>query len=248
MAFKSWKENAYSHSQSFDEFCWYILPYRVHNGICADDSRSEFYEEYAKWFVDDKIDFRVRIDSLLYKFKELKHNDYAAGSLPLLSIATFKWMKRGLCDDRCKFNMALLSALGVPVVQDCVPAWGNLNNGHSWNAIVLDGNTYPFEPFWFIGKFRMTKNGGNTILFDLKEAKKISKIVYVPYTKSYLHKNSDVELFYWNKHWISAGHLKNSINGFVTFDKVPEGTFYKIKQKGSRERIFIYENGIVEWY
>lgn len=166
LAFKAWQENAYSRSVSFDEFCRYILPYRIHNGICADDSRSVFYEANAGWFADNKEDFRIKVDSLLYRYKHLVHNDFAAASMPLPGFGVFQYLKRGLCDDRCKFNVALLSALGMPVVQDFVPVWGNRNGGHSWNAIVLNEESYPFEAFWDEDRWKYKKIYDNEC-FDL---------------------------------------------------------------------------------
>ena len=120
LAFKAWQENAYSHSESFDDFCKYILPYRIHNGICADDSRSAFYKRHAGWFSDGKLDFQTRIDSLLYLYKHLVHNDFVAASLPMLSLGNFEYIGKGLCDDRCRFNVSLLSSLGMPVVQEFI--------------------------------------------------------------------------------------------------------------------------------
>lgn len=170
LSFKAWQENAYSRSIDFDSFCRYILPYRIHNGLCADDSRSLFYQKHAGWFADHKVDFRTRVDSLLYQYKHLVHSDFVAMSLPLLSFGVFEQMKKGLCDDRCKFNVALLSSLGMPVAQDFVPAWGNRSSGHSWNVIVLNGQSYPFEAFWDEDRWKYNRIYNNESL-DLKWGK-----------------------------------------------------------------------------
>lgn len=184
LAFKAWRENAYSRSVNFDEFCRYILPYRIHNGICVDDSRSEFYRKYAGWFVGGELDFRVRVDSLLYQYADIVHNGFAAASLPILTFEAFEYIKRGTCDDRCKFNIALLSALGMPIVQDFVPAWGNRSGSHSWNAVVFDEEPYAFEPFWDVDRWKYKRIYDNKSL-DLNLGKfclpKVYRHTYEPY-------------------------------------------------------------------
>ena len=148
LAFRAWKGNAYSKDIDFIDFCRYLLPYRIHDNMCIDNSRSVFYDRHSGWFSKNEIDFRQRVDSLLYEYKELMHNNFTTVSLPILNVATFEEVKRGVCDDRCRFNVLLFSSLGMPVVHDFVPAWGNRDSGHSWNAVALGDKTYPFEAFW----------------------------------------------------------------------------------------------------
>lgn len=148
LAFKVWAENVYTRNCSFEDFCSYILPYRIQNQICLDDSRSQFASRHAGCFSDSTMSFIEAADSLLYQYHDLKHFDNTASSMPLLNAATFEQIKRGSCDDKTWFNTQLMSSLGMAVVTDFVPYWGNRSGGHSWNALIIDGETYPFEPFW----------------------------------------------------------------------------------------------------
>ena len=34
----------------------------------------------------------------------------------------------------------------------------------------------------------------------------------------------------------------------MTFENIPEGTIYRVKVKGTNDRIFAYKNGIIRWY
>ena len=68
--------------------------------------------------------------------------------IPMFDASTFERLKRGLCIHRCWYNSLLLSSVGMPVAVDIVPAWGNRNNSHTWNVIVMDGESYAFEAFW----------------------------------------------------------------------------------------------------
>ncbi len=36
----------------------------------------------------------------------------------------------------------------MAVAIDYVPTWGNRNSSHTWNALIIDEETYAFEPFW----------------------------------------------------------------------------------------------------
>ena len=51
-SFNAWKENVYTQSDTFDDFCKYILPYRFAEGICLDESRDTFYKRHARIFND----------------------------------------------------------------------------------------------------------------------------------------------------------------------------------------------------
>lgn len=148
LAFTSWQENIYTHSGTFEDFCSYILPYRQLNRLCLDDSRSLFYAKHKGCFADSTIHFKDAVDSLLIQYKDLKHFNYAAESMPVLSTKTFEQIKRGSCNDKTCFNIQLLSALGMAVATDFVPNWGNRSGNHSWNALIINDSTYPFEPFW----------------------------------------------------------------------------------------------------
>lgn len=235
LAFKAWQENAYSRSVGFDEFCRYVLPYRVHNGICADDTRSGFYRRHAGWFADGTADFRDRVDSLLYQYKQLVHNDFAAASLPLVSFGVFQYLKKGLCDDRCRFNVALLSALGMPVVQDFVPFWGNRSGGHSWNAVVLGGEVYPFEAFWDEDRWKY-KRIYNNECFDLLWGEfrlpKVYRHTYEPYVEGPLSDGkvgrSDIPSFFLNPFMkdVSSQYFKTTDVEITLDGKLPEGERY----------------------
>ena len=165
-SFKAWKENAYTRDMALDDFCRYILPYRFMERICMDNCRDVFYKRHAGWFGDRKKDFRDVTDSLNLLYKEVMHSNWAAASMPVYDVATFEQIKRGLCSDRAWFNCLLLSSLGMASSIDMVPSWGNRSGGHTWNSLVIDGETYPFEPFWDEDRWKY-KRIYNNECFDL---------------------------------------------------------------------------------
>lgn len=148
LAFRAWQENFYSRSIPFEDFCEYVLPYRRQDSYLLEDSRSQFYERHIGFFSGSHVSFQEATDSLLSVYKDFLHNDSYGASIPVYSISALEQIKRGLCEQRCYFNSDLLSALGLPVVIDFVPHWGNRRNSHSWNALAMNGETFPFEPYW----------------------------------------------------------------------------------------------------
>lgn len=169
-SFNAWKENVYTQSDTFDDFCKYILPYRFAEGICLDESRDTFYKRHARIFNDINKDFRVVTDSLHQIYSDLMHNNWAAASMPICNAATFEQIKRGSCDDKAWYNCLMMSALGMGVAIDFVPEWGNRSGGHSWNSLIVGGESYPFEPFWDDDRWKY-KEIYNNECFDLKWGK-----------------------------------------------------------------------------
>ena len=170
LAFDAWQTNSYTQNISFKAFCEYILPYRTQDGLILDNAREVFFYRHRNFFNDSSIHFQERIDSLLSKYQTINHSNFAAINTPIYSISTLELIKRGLCEHKCWFNATLLTTMGIPTVIDFVPAWGNRNSRHSWNAIVLNGETYPFEPFWDEDPWKY-KNLYNNKTFDLKWGK-----------------------------------------------------------------------------
>lgn len=165
-SFKAWQENAYTRNAPFEDFCRYILPYRYAEGVCIDNSRDVFYQRHAHLFSDAGKDFRQVIDSLHERSSDLMHNNWAAASMPIYNAATFEYVKRGSCDDKAWYNCLQLSALGMATAIDFVPEWGNRSGGHSWNCVIVNGETHPFEPFWDADRWKY-KRIYNNEGFDL---------------------------------------------------------------------------------
>lgn len=149
LAFKAWGENVYTRNCSFDDFCEYILPYRRKNESVVDDARHEFYaRHHGRFFAQPGRDLIDEADSLLYHYKHLAYSQLYGTKIPILTTSVFEKMKHGLCEQRCWFNTLLFSSLGMAVSVDFVPKWGNRNNSHTWNVLLVDGKSYAFEAFW----------------------------------------------------------------------------------------------------
>ena len=127
---------------------------------------------------------------------------------------------------------------GVKVSADITP----LGDGEELNMVTDSRSATGFR-----GRFNNPEDGKNTLWFDLGAPKSICRISYIPYTKNYLPKDIDIELWYWDNQWVKGGSLKGDYN-FMTFENIPGGTIYRVKVKGTNDRIFAYKNGIIRWY
>lgn len=147
--FTAWKSNPYSKRVSFNTFCSYILPYRLNDRILPDD-----YFIYNNNLIIEKANrlysasILETIDSILIKYGDIIYAADMLGHFPYLTTSSVMKSKRIECEDRVWFNYYLLSSAAFPVAIDFIPNWGNRNASHTWNTIVMDDQTFPFEPFY----------------------------------------------------------------------------------------------------
>jgi hypothetical protein len=85
------------------------------------------------------------------------------------------------------------------------------------------------------------------VCWELPYPSLIKKIHYVPYWKPYFIQEKDIVLQYWDDAWITAGTQRWE-KGTLTFNDVPQGTIYRVRIEGTKDRIFTYKNGMIQWY
>jgi len=147
-AYKTWIDNPYSDSITVNNFLEYVLPYRTKDGEFPESYRDVFCNRHSAWIKSHStLPVTELFDSILFKYQDFVHFWYLS-DYPYLKNSDFMISKLGLCDHRCHFNAKLFSSLGFPVSVDFVPAWGNRDVGHTWNALLYGGKTYAFESFW----------------------------------------------------------------------------------------------------
>lgn len=111
------------------------------------------YNRHKGIFSNEAINFMDAIDTVLYAYKDIKFNNYYGASIPIYSVKALETIKYGQCKDRSWFNSLLLASLGMAVCTDFVPARGNRNNSHTWNSVIVNDETFPFEPFWDVNRW-----------------------------------------------------------------------------------------------
>ncbi len=169
LAFKVWELPWASHV-SFEEFCEYILPYRIKNEPLS-DWRRVFYDKFISFqdSVQDKSDPKQMVEVLSnYLYKEWTHLDNlnSFGFYP--SVLNMSKIMGGTCDHRYFLVTAVMRSVGLPVSIDFTPQWTNYTGGHAWNVLLdTDGRMRPFnggeDNFRFYDKNLIPMGDGNSI-------------------------------------------------------------------------------------
>jgi len=145
----------------FDEFCEYLLPYKVAETQALDDWRTTFSD--TKYGDLQHLNFT---NGSALKAAE-KVNAALVRNLPSFSIITpelppvrkistlLNMLKIRDCEDHVYLEAAALRAKGVPVAIDFTPLWPHRGLGHSWCVLprkhgknipfnALDNEIYPY--------------------------------------------------------------------------------------------------------
>jgi hypothetical protein len=138
MAFMAWRQPWAKHL-TFDEFCEYLLPYRISN------------EEPELWMTLFREKFGNLLTDSLFNVRECcdRINEDLINASPQITIQSINQsairpsslinMKFGQCVDYTSLAVYAMRSLGVPVGTAFVPHWGNGHGGHTFN-ILLDEN------------------------------------------------------------------------------------------------------------
>jgi hypothetical protein len=149
MAFRVWDEQPWNRHLSFDQFCEYILPYRVGNER-PEYNRSEIYMQYNHLLDSVRMTGGSATDACIVINNELINKGWMftldLASFPDFSFSILSEVRKGNCVAMTNMATMIMRALGIPVTTDMIPRWGvRGNTGHIWN-VVLDenGRNIPF--------------------------------------------------------------------------------------------------------
>lgn len=153
MAFADWRERRWACHLSFEQFCEYLLPYRVgeerfedcRQGLrllflpyaeeqTACDERKNSAYWAATGICNGIKAFNFKVDD-----KALPHSEVE------LPVSVLMDMKMGECSNYAKLTTYIMRSCGVPISYDYTPQWPNKAMRHSWNALLNNtGKTVPF--------------------------------------------------------------------------------------------------------
>lgn len=149
LAFDVWESRAWSKHYSFDDFCEYILPYRIEDEP-LEKWRKMYYERYSPilnslYQGNDVIEAAKAIVSYLKKEKFTNNYDF---SLPHLGASYLMENRIGYCRENCDVVTYVLRSLGIPVATDFYHISPVYQSKHYWSALI-DTNKLPV-PFNYI--------------------------------------------------------------------------------------------------
>ena len=151
-AFRMWKEGYWASHLSFDEFCEYLLPYRV-GSENIEEWRHELenkYLETIEW-IKSRDDMRnSSYWAALYLNDQLKKRGFhlheaLPGSSVDLPMTVLRNMQMGSCKDYVRYATYVMRACGIPVGVDFTPQWPFRSPSHYWNILLENrGKNKPF--------------------------------------------------------------------------------------------------------
>lgn len=183
-AFEAWEKTQYKDSVDFDTFRQYILPYRRRNGYVIEPWRQHFISRYGH-YIDRFASPHQAVDSLFEQVNDYIVNGWMLSNYPYISLNDYNISRVSRCGGRCWFNSMLLSSLGIPCTIDFVPAWGNRNSNHEWNAIVVGGKTYAFESTGGKGKWKAQRVYDNVCVDEYWMKSRLPKVFRYTYESSH---------------------------------------------------------------
>lgn len=128
---------------TFDEFCEWVLPYRVGTEI-PESWRKLYRERFEPLLQSDTIQTaRQACEIINNELIKLPIHIALDGVLPIsLRPSTLADIKFGLCNDYANLALFAMRASGVPVAVENVPHWGRGNNSHVFNAVYDNDGTW----------------------------------------------------------------------------------------------------------
>jgi hypothetical protein len=145
-AFDDWQNGNWATHLNFEEFCEYLLPYKVTEYQTLDNWREYFsgavYGD-LQYLPCDGHSYHssywscYAVQQELIKLNPEKYID-VRGQYPVRRMhSLMHTLLKKDCDDNNIANISVLRAKGIPAMIDFTPFWPNRNRGHAW-CIILD--------------------------------------------------------------------------------------------------------------
>ena len=151
-AFNQWRNGNFAKHLTFEEFCEWMLPYRI-----KDENITDWREDFCKknstvlqelQSIDDRR--YSTYWAATYVNEKLKRDGIAIKTLPhfggvLPTAKVLKYLRMGDCSDYAFRAALVMRACGIPVSVDFTPQWPTRPHGHHWDVLHdASGRNIPF--------------------------------------------------------------------------------------------------------
>ena len=147
LAFRVWKEKLWAQHLDFDEFCDWILPYRILNEPLQ-AWRPLMYNELehladSVFSLSDPKEIGLLINNVIArKF----HFSSQLGFMPILGGVDLWNVHAGLCEHRYVLITMAMRSMGIPVMIDFTFQYPSFPGNHSWTVLLdKDSRIKPFN-------------------------------------------------------------------------------------------------------
>lgn len=182
-AFYAWTHFPWSKGVSFEDFCEYILPYKVFDEPVSFSWRKDIMREF-QWLADSlENPASIREATILVNksiHSKVVYSPVMKKFPKLLSFENIQRLGVGKCEHLVTYNTYVLRALGIPAMIDYVPAWGNNSAGHTWGAVKDEsGKLFAFDALYPAPQSGLSS--GSTIPEGVLRKRRAPKIFRVSY-------------------------------------------------------------------
>jgi len=190
MAFKVWQEQPWGRNYDFNQFCEFILPWRMGDEI-PDYSRNEIYDRFEGILNSVRERKGDAIDACIAINNELKKKGWfliiGMEFLPHMPISKLLSYQTGACRDQADLGAYVMRSQGIPVAIDFVPQWPTRGGNHIFNAVIDKKG----KPVLFNAA---DDNPGMSTHIDMKKGKVYRHIFYKNMASLAVLKDPDEEI------------------------------------------------------
>jgi hypothetical protein len=145
LAFDIWQNGEWARHVDFDDFCEYLLPYKVLDLQPMDAWRDSLSQRFGEGLKD--IHYNQLYKNLTYRacqivqinLQDQVHPSFVEKSIfsvPFRSAFNMYRIPVGTCADFSFLTTCVMRSHGIPVAFDYTPQWPFRASGHSWNVLL----------------------------------------------------------------------------------------------------------------
>lgn len=144
-SFDIWENSEWSTHLKFEDFCEYILPYKVTELQPLDDWK-HYMKDIHRGNIDTLHFCSLYENSAFFACREVNQQlkdtlkpkivlDGRDNSLPIVNPRSVLNITMGRCDDYSIIALLVMRSKGIPVTTENTPQWPFRSQGHSWNTV-----------------------------------------------------------------------------------------------------------------
>ena len=139
-----WNNTLWKEQYDEDVFYEYVLPYRMSVEPIDYKWRESAHFDYVT-LLDNVKNEPIKVCEFINDNITYLHYDLLRAA-DLQTYNEYKHSPRGGCEGRSLYTAMIMRSLGLPIAIDEVPIWGCINNGHTFNSLILpQGNCIGFS-------------------------------------------------------------------------------------------------------
>lgn len=151
-----WENGNWAHHLDFDDFCEFVLPYRISELYVPEDWRGMISSQIDSSVFNKLEDFQFSPEMEysafwacqvlnLYLKQKIDADKTPSDSPAVWKMSSKTRLPYGRCNDFCEIAALYMRSIGIPVAVDFTPQWPFRSWGHTWNTLLMNnGKTKSF--------------------------------------------------------------------------------------------------------